>query len=694
MEFEPKERSLPLKNFFVEESSEEGFITNEPPGNEYPKIEKNNLDKFPYFLIGQIRTVFNIPYTQKAQKQGVGMLVGPNIVLTAAHNLCQKILNDKKEKTIFNAIEVSFSPASSENFEPINKSIKTENYYINDKYIDLLREHSTTSFDKLDEKYKNDWALIFLSYNVGDHLTKLFDIEERAKEKLVVKNGLYQFFVDSINFPKSLKEKTETSKAISLIAYIEKDYDHNMDNFDINSENEKEYIEDNIRPINPINLDSSIIGDSHSIAYSEANVKLQKEYKNHKLIDNDIPSQKNIINFQSTNKKKNDFVLFKAIQNPLNCRELRNSSFRYKPDLLPTMTMCETKGFLYFPKEDVNENYLYYQFHTLKGQSGAPLFLREKIEGQNTYDYIFLGMHIRRGPNFMTPFQELNDFQFDVESKVLSSTTEVHHKGKNEEELNFIPKSNLTLSGSKKKANTHMCLSPLERKLRKEHGECEYNIALKITNYMINGICNILSSYLPSNVQNDRKSSIGSLLFYGNNNSEPPYVSNYLMINLYYNNQKILKGLFNRNSELMTIFQVSGKLLNIKKKFICLEIRSFEDIKYRTYHKKIYEFDKNKKLYDLLYEGTGNNNLLNNTEYCLTFDIGVNISLLSDFHAERILNKVAQTYTIDINLIRQNPVKYSKYLTVAIFSEIEKFNNLYPTFGNLFQNLQIKLGLK
>ncbi|MFM7850398.1 MAG: hypothetical protein ACKO96_00420, partial [Flammeovirgaceae bacterium] len=172
-----------------------------------------------------------------------------------------------------------------------------------------------------------------------------------------------------------------------------------------------------------------------------------------------------------------DFVLFKAIHNPLNSsKDFRKNSFKYKPDLLPTMTMCEAKGFLYFPKEEANDNYLYYQFHTLKGQSGAPLFLREKIEGQNCYNYIFLGMHIRRGPNFMTPFQVMSDFQYDVESKLLSSTTNIQHKGKIEDDINFSSKGNLQVSNTKKKANTFMSLTPKERKLRKEHGECEYNI--------------------------------------------------------------------------------------------------------------------------------------------------------------------------------------------------------------------------
>jgi len=55
----------------MNDSSEEGIITNEPPGNEYPKIERNRLDRFPYFLIGQIRSTFNIPLLLKLKSRGL-----------------------------------------------------------------------------------------------------------------------------------------------------------------------------------------------------------------------------------------------------------------------------------------------------------------------------------------------------------------------------------------------------------------------------------------------------------------------------------------------------------------------------------------------------------------------------------------------------------------------------------------------
>ena len=51
-----------MNTIILEESCEEGIILKEPPGNEYPKIEKSSLDKFPYFLIGQIKTYFKLGF--------------------------------------------------------------------------------------------------------------------------------------------------------------------------------------------------------------------------------------------------------------------------------------------------------------------------------------------------------------------------------------------------------------------------------------------------------------------------------------------------------------------------------------------------------------------------------------------------------------------------------------------------------
>jgi len=97
-----------------------------------------------------------------------------------------------------------------------------------------------------------------------------------------------------------------------------------------------------------------------------------------------------------------------------------------------------------------------------------------------------------------------------------------------------------------------------------------------------------------------------------------------MMINLFYNNSLKLKGLFTRSTDLLTIFQLAGKILNVKKRYTCLELKSSDDIKYRTYHKQIYEYDRNKKLSELVtdtFSSIGTNSYTN-SEYCINFEIG------------------------------------------------------------------------
>ena len=220
--------------------------------------------------------------------------------------------------------------------------------------------------------------------------------------------------------------------------------------------------------------------------------------------------------------------------------------------------------------------------------------------------------------------------------------------------------------------------------LNNEHDLCEYNISLKLTQNIVYKIFSIMRNITLKN---------NSILLIDNT-----IKSNYVMINLFLGNQINLKALFYRNTELSYVFKLAGKILNIKKKFTFLEIKSSEDIKYRTYNTQIYEYDKNKKINDLILEklnlSIDSSFSLNNSEYCINFDIGLNISLYSDFLCERILNKVAQNENIDLNLLKKNPIIFAKFLAVAIFAEIKDFKTYNNIFGDLFLTLKNKLGIK
>jgi len=364
--------------------------------------------------------------------------------------------------------------------------------------------------------------------------------------------------------------------------------------------------------------------------------------------------------------------------------------------------MCESKGFLYFPNIENGEDFLYYQFNTLKGQSGAPVFLRVKntknlnksiINNEynnfdpsvHNYSYIMIGLHIRRGPNTITPF--LTDIQVqqnELESKVISlSNRNVNANLSNKnEKTNFGMDNEINIK--EKLANTTKGLNPLiitHKKIMKEQGQCEYNISLKLNSNILIQIQNLLkgntySSYFEETKDNSVR-------------------SNYIMVNLYSNNILKLKGLFPRLTELYHIFKQSGKLLNVKKKFTSLEIKSCDDIKYRTYHKQIFEYDKEKKLNELILDNINSVGSFSvNNQYCINLEMGLNVSLYSDFLIDRIMNKVSQNQNIDLQQLKQSPIKFSKFLTVAIFVELKELNNVYPCYGEMFETLKTKLGFR
>lgn len=676
-------------SIIVEESCDEGFLFEEAKGNEYCKIKKKEIVNFPNLLVGQILTSFDIPLT-KTKMQGVGILIGPNIVLTAGHILCQKMRNNKNGMKIYKASEVIFCPASSENFIPIKKILCSNNFYINEKYIDILCERHNINNNNNNEKYKNDWGLIFLPYDVENYMKILFDVDEKVNQKLQVKNGIFQFFLDSISNLDQVNSQNDSNKEISLLAYIELDSEPNFDSHESNSENDIEIFETVMPSQEYISLRSN---SQTSIPFSES--RFYQDYFKFNVRVSQVKDPVKSDDKRFLKKKKNDFVLLDEENNkdPNNHFEYNTKSSLLKNhEYSSKMTMCEAKGFIYFPNGGTEkENFLYYQFHTLKGQSGAPIFLRVKSPNETNYNYYLLGIHLRKGPSHPTRFRDSTDFDYEIDSTASLDPNSYSHLFETNDQMNQI---NCCLNNNlSNNANINYNLQhTFERKIEKIDGDCEYNIGLRITDLIMNSIINVLKSHM---YKTSLKTQMNLSFSFETNYSEQNFLSDYVLIKLYFNNSLKVKGLFNKSCELLSLFQISAKLLNAKKKFITLDLRSSDDIKYRAYHKKIYNFDKNTRLEELTCEKTHVNgsSYFKKIEYCIIFDIGLNLSLLSDSYAERILNKVAQNNKIDKFILKKYPLQFRTYLTVAIFSEIEKYNNFYPEFGSLFKIIQVKLGL-
>lgn len=201
----------------------EGIVDNEPQNNKYEAIKFHKLNEYPYFLIGKVISKFEFD-GQNQHLKGVGILVGPDIVLTVAHNLCHM----KSAGNIYKAKQVYFEPAANGKFNLFEK-VKFRNYFIPENYTKALNDNDE------DAQLYNDWGLIFLSNPVGDYIKKYFDIKNCKYIEVI--NGLYSFFsrnemmnTDLSNFlndnynceSNNLKNMTDNNKKalkISIVGY-------------------------------------------------------------------------------------------------------------------------------------------------------------------------------------------------------------------------------------------------------------------------------------------------------------------------------------------------------------------------------------------------------------------------------------------------------------------------------------------
>ena len=196
----------------------EGIIQNEPQKNKYETVKYHKMNQFPYFLIGKIITKFNINNENKFL-YGVGILIGPSIVLTVAHNLCHLTQN----KEIIYSKKVSFFPGANGDYNlfPPVKSIKT---YVPDNYINGLKNNNKENL------LLNDWGIIYLETPIGNLITSLLDLNTLNYVKINKENNLYDFFTNNENLKLNQIIEDTNSKKISIIGYTEykEDYNNNL----------------------------------------------------------------------------------------------------------------------------------------------------------------------------------------------------------------------------------------------------------------------------------------------------------------------------------------------------------------------------------------------------------------------------------------------------------------------------------
>jgi hypothetical protein len=155
---------------------EEGILKNEPLDNCYSVIEPENMNIFPYFLLSSLKCSFNNEWSE-----GVGLLIGEDLIMTSAHNLLYKTSDDN---FIFpDEIQVSLLLNGC---YKLCQEFSCSNYYVPEKFKDLkkqelLCENKNEWILINEELVKNDYSIIFLPKDVGTQIGKIFNTKNYTK---------------------------------------------------------------------------------------------------------------------------------------------------------------------------------------------------------------------------------------------------------------------------------------------------------------------------------------------------------------------------------------------------------------------------------------------------------------------------------------------------------------------------------
>ena len=625
----------------------EGIIQKEPQINKYETVGYHKMNQFPYYLIGKVVSKFEIDGINKFLN-GVGILIGPNIVLTVAHNLCHlnqngKILHTKK------VVFFSCSNGDFNLFDPV-KSLKS---FVPENYVEALIKE-----DK-DNELLNDWGLIYLNYPIGNSIVKLLDIEN-TNELKITNNCFYHYFTNNEELKLDKIVKTVNSEKISIIGFTEfKDkYKNNsaykfLNNFIKKNKNEKmensfDEINTNISPNKNISNEENIKED-----FTEGLITTSRYYhgnnnSNNKLSLNGI-----------------DYIV-------LNDKDL-NKEFDIND--ADKQIMSESKGKLVI-EDNENKNNLRYKISTYKGQSGSPIFLRYKRISNITkgeYVYQFLGLHSRRGPlkNFYES-EKMSELTENLLTSEIQGIENINIPIKNnninkvsyEDNFDDNPKiNNINLNDNKKNCNEIIILN----------GSCDYNCAVSILNSTIPKIVSLIEQ------------NIKDIKILEDSISQKIIKSEFIYTKLLLNDEVKLTGLFKSYVPLSVLFSFGSKIFKVPKEYILLEdIANPLGLSIQNFN-----YDQNKKLCEAMEDPDNSSSI--------TFELNLNIKKYGEFLANNILEKYLENYDLEENQLKKDFKKHMKGLFHIIFREINKFENIPLTYGKLFKKIRKmilnKLGL-
>jgi len=234
-------------------------------------------------------------------------------------------------------------------------------------------------------------------------------------------------------------------------------------------------------------------------------------------------------------------------------------------------------------------------------------------------------------------------------------------------------------------------INPQNNEIIKQHGMCEYNIALSILGETIIKVKGIIDKNYPVkaktpevNLYVDQYQTFNDN-YSQNSNSANELKSEFVMTKLYLNDQVKMCGLFKRNVPLSVIFAFGARIFNVPKEYILLKEIGSSDVP--TIQN--FNFDQNKKINEIMEDQDLNK---------MSFELMLNIKKYGEVMSNNILQKFLENYDLEESQLKKDfEKKHMKTLFHAIFSEINSFDTVHPTYGKLFKKIRktilMKIGL-
>ena len=630
----------------------EGIIQNEPLKNKYETVKYHKMNQFPYYLIGKVVSKFEIDGVNNFLN-GVGILIGPSVVLTVAHNLTHMTQSGE----ILHTKKVAFFSSANGDFTlfPPVKSVKT---FTPEQYDVALKT------DDKEAQLQNDWGLIFLATPVGNFISSLLDIDRKSELNVDKDNELYKFFSNNQSLQlDSLVDQTNSEK-ISIVGYTEykERYKNNSSYKFLKNFRKKEGVQQNDKgdkAQNDIKISLSIkkIVGEFEISDSDKKIIINiSEDAKEGLITSSSYYNPNKIDDQSkVSLNGADYIVFGD--------ESYNKDFDVTD--ADKQIMSESKGKLTITDEEKEKNIIKYRVSTYKGQSGSPIFLRYKRisnSKKGEYVYQFVGLHSRRGPS-------IGPKQF-YESDKMTALTEILLTSDNQPRFGNIITEKVKTKEMLKSTESVVNVGGTNEVGKEKqqineiiaiNGACDYNLAVNVLGKKVTEI---------SSIVHDKLSKLRD------ENGNLPYEeikSDFIYTKLLLNNQVKLEGVFKKHIPLSFLFFFGSKILNVQKEYILLQDPlglNFQN----------YNFDHDKKL----------SRVMDDPNNCISiaFELNLNIKKYGEAVAEKILQKFLENYDLEEAQLKKDFKKYIKALFHSIFREISKFESIPLTYGKLFKKVR------